>query len=306
MEGPQIAVVKPQRLRPGDTLGIVAPAGPYDSDQLSQGVSVLESLGYTIKIPEDLCRPHGFLAGTDLQRAAFVNAFFADKDVKGIICARGGYGSMRILDLLDYEVIHTNPKVFAGFSDITALHSVINNRCGLVTFHSPVVTYLGKADASTIQSLSSGIASVHPVEIVLKEAEILQKGKAVGRVCGGNLRTLCHLIGTPYAPDFTDGLLLLEEVNESPYRLDRMLFQMRMAGCFDRVRGVMLGAFEACGDMNSVFSVVRSIFEELNIPVLAGFDIGHGSTNLTLPLGLPATLDTDRKSLVFQETATRP
>jgi muramoyltetrapeptide carboxypeptidase len=306
MQDHQRAVVKPKRLQPGDTIGIVAPAGPYDPDQLEQGLAVLTSLGYATKLPDGLSRPDGFLAGPDLHRAAFVNAFFADNDVKGIICARGGYGSMRLLNLLDYEAIRNNPKVFVGFSDITALHSAINDRCGLVTFHGPVVTSLSKADPETVHSLANGISSTQPIEIKLKKAEIIREGKAVGRVCGGNLRTLCHLMGTPYAPDFTDGILLVEEINEAPYRLDRMLFQMRLAGCFDRIRGIILGIFSACGDMTAVSNVIRRMFQDMAVPILAGFDIGHGPTNLTLPLGLSAKLDTNQKSLVFEEPGTNP
>jgi len=296
---------KPERLKTGDTIGIVAPAGPFDSKQLDQGMAVLKSMGYAVKIPENLGQSDGFLAGPDIHRASLINAFFADRQVKGIVCARGGYGSMRILELLDYEMIRDNAKVFVGFSDITALHAVLNNRCNLVTFHGPVVTYLGRADAETTQSLSNAVAADRPITVVPKDAAIIQPGCASGRVCGGNLTTLCHLLGTPFVPDFKDCLLLLEETNEAPYRVDRMLFQMKLAGCFDGVQGIALGSFNNCGDMDEIYRVIQRIFQDLDPPVMAGFDIGHGHTNLTLPLGLQATLNTAERSLTYTEPAVR-
>jgi muramoyltetrapeptide carboxypeptidase len=303
MEHKATDATKPRGLKPGDTIGIVAPAGPFDPKQLDQGVAVLKSMGYAVKIPEDLGLADGFLAGPDTHRASLINSFFADSQVNGIVCARGGYGSMRILELLDYALIRKHAKVFVGFSDITALHAAIYNRCSLVTFHGPVVTYLGRADAETIQFFSNAVAASAAIRIVPKDAVIIRAGHVSGRVCGGNLATLCHLLGTRFAPDFKDCILLLEETNEAPYRVDRMLFQMQLAGCFEDVRGIALGSFHNCGDMDEIYGVVQRMFRDYNFPVMAGFDIGHGSTNLTLPLGLPATLDTAECSLTYTEPA---
>jgi muramoyltetrapeptide carboxypeptidase len=305
MEHKKITASKPQRLQPGDTIGIVAPAGPFDTKQFEQGIAILKSMGYEVKIPEQLQQADGFLAGSDAHRASLINDFFADSGVKGIICARGGYGSMRVLDLVDYEMIRNHPKVFIGFSDITALLLSLYNRGNLIPFHGPVVISLGRADLETVQSLSNAIASDVPVEISAKDAVIVRPGRVSGMVCGGNLTTLCHLIGTPFAPDFRGSILVLEEINEAPYRIDRMLFQMRAAGCFKGVEAIALGAFDHCGDEKEIIRVVDGIFQGADFPILAGFKFGHGQTNMTIPIGIQATLDTDNLSLVFDEAATK-
>jgi muramoyltetrapeptide carboxypeptidase len=306
MEGDRRTAIKPKRVQSGDTLGIVAPAGPFDSKQLETGTAVLKSMGYTVKLPENLGQTDGFLAGPDTHRAALINSLFADRQVKGIVCARGGYGSMRILELLDYELIRNNAKVFVGFSDVTALHAALYNRCNLVTFHGPVVTSLGRADSESVQALSKAVAAEQPVRVCARNAAVIRPGRSAGLVLGGNLATLCHLLGTPFAPDFSGCILVLEEINEAPYRIDRMLFQMRAAGCFEGVRGIALGTFAHCGDMDEVVRVLQRMFKGFDFPILTGFEIGHGQTNVTIPLGLGATLDTDKKSLVFGEAATRP
>jgi muramoyltetrapeptide carboxypeptidase len=212
---------------------------------------------------------------------------------------------MRILDLVDYETIRNHPKVFIGFSDITALLLSLYNRGKLITFHGPVVTSLGRAGPETVQSLSNAIASDVPVKISSKDAVTIRPGRVSGMVCGGNLTTLCHLLGTLFAPDFRGCILVLEEINEAPYRIDRMLFQMRAAGCFKGVQGIALGTFDHCGDENEIIRVVNGIFQGADFPILAGFKFGHGQANETIPIGIRATLDTDNRSLVFDEAATK-
>ena len=292
---------KPARLNPGDTIGVVAPAGPFDARQFDQGINVLKSMGYAINVPENIQRADGFLSGSDSHRASFINELFSDVSVKGIICARGGYGSMRILDRIDYETIRKHPKVFIGFSDITALLVTIYNRCELVTFHGPVVTSLEKAGQETVMSLRHAIAGDQPVKVAAKHATVIRPGLCSGVVLGGNLATLCHLLGTSFMPDLTDSILFLEETNEAPYRIDRMLFQMQMAGCFDGVKGMVLGTFNHCGQGDEIIDVVARMFRQQDFPVLAGFDIGHGQPNLTLPIGAWATLDTVSQSLAYDE-----
>jgi muramoyltetrapeptide carboxypeptidase len=296
---------KPERLTPGDTIGVVAPAGPFDAKQFEQGITTLKSMGYEIKIPENIQKTNGFLAGADSHRASLINALFSDSSVNGIICARGGYGSMRILPLVDYEMIRKHPKVFIGFSDITALLLSLYNRCNLVTFHGPVVTSLGKADPETVRALSDAVAADRPVKIAAKNGTVIRPGLSSGIVLGGNLATLCHLLGTPFAPDFTDSILVLEDTNEAPYRIDRMLSQMQMAGCFKGVKGIVLGTFDHCGDMGEILKAVDSIFQERDLPIITGFDIGHGQPNLTVPVGIRATLDTHDRTLIFDEAGTK-
>lgn len=296
--------VKPSRLNPGDTIGIVAPAGPFDRGKFLKGKAVLESAGFRTFFDETIFRKHGFLAGNDVQRADQVNRLFADPSIQAVICARGGYGSMRMLPFLDVETIRKHPKIFFGFSDISALLSVIQDWCGLIPFHGPVVTTLANAPEETITSLLTILTSEKTLELTPENGIIIKPGVASGRMAGGNLTTLCHLVGTPYAPFFNGNILLLEDIGEAPYRIDRMLTQMKLAGCFNGISGLVLGSFKDCGPSNEIFNVVRCIFEDTDVPILAGFDIGHGKRNFTIPLGLSATLNADGKQLSFHEPAT--
>ena len=296
--------VRPPSLKQGDTIGIVAPAGPFDPDKFMKGKAVLESMGFQTIFDDSIFQKNGFLAGTDFQRADQVNHLFADPSVQAIICARGGYGSMRILSLLDFETIQENPKIFLGFSDISVLLSVLYDQCGLVTFHGPLVTTLAKATEKTIMAMKTALVSDAPLELVPEIGTVIKAGVCSGLMAGGNLTTLCHLVGTPFAPNFKGKILLLEDVGEMPYRIDRMLTQMKLAGCFDDMAGMILGAFKECGQLNEIVDIFNSIFEDTNIPILAGFDIGHGIHNLTIPMGMGAKLDTDKKQLLFHEPAT--
>ena len=294
----------PARIKPGDTIGIVAPAGPFDRQTFLRGVRILEDMGFQIFIPPGLFEKNRYLAGSDNHRVQFVNQLFADTSVDAIICARGGYGSMRILPMLDYDAIQNNPKVFIGFSDITILLSVLVSRCNLVTFHGPVVTSLADASKETKCSLFSNVTSDSNLEIKLFSGETIIPGVAAGEVCGGNLTMLCHLVGTPFAPDFENKILFLEDRGEAPYRIDRMLVHMALAGCFKGLSGIILGTFEECGPIEDVIKIVVEVFEKYSIPILAGLDAGHGRHNLTIPLGIEATLDADRHSLTYHRAAT--
>jgi len=297
-----LPVIKPSKLNPGDTIGVVAPAGPFDPDLFKKGVAALETMGYRVFQPEGLPESDRFLAGSDQHRARLLNDMFADPAIKGVFCARGGYGSLRILDLIDYDLIRQNPKVFIGFSDISALLWVLSDCCGLTVFHGPVVTVLGKENAQTAAGLEAALTAAIPMEIPAS-GEVIRAGACQGVVRGGNLATLCHLTGTPYAPDFKNSIVVLEDVGEAPYKLDRMLCQMRMAGRFDGAAGLALGTFSDCGEPGDVLGVVRDVFKDMDIPILAGFEIGHGPVNKTIPLGIPAVLDTDERKLSFLESA---
>jgi muramoyltetrapeptide carboxypeptidase len=296
--------LKPLRLLPGDTIGVVAPAGPFDVDELYRGIDVLESMGFRTSVPDDLLKKDGYLAGPDIHRADLVNRFFADEKIKAIFCARGGFGSMRTLLFLDFELIQKNPKIFVGFSDISAILAVLYSKCRLVTFHGPVVTTLGNATQETKTAMFSALSSDTSLEINVKTAITIKPGLASGPVLGGNLATLCHLVGTPFEPSFEGHILLLEDRGEATYKIDRMLTQMKMAGCFEGLAGVALGSFEACDSMDKIFRIVDQIFSGVRVPILAGFEIGHGRTNIMVPFGLEATLNTDRQSLFFHEPAT--
>jgi len=296
--------IRPPRLKSGETIGIVAPAGPFDPEKFMKGKTVLESMGFQTFLGEGIFQKNGFLAGTDTLRADHVNRLFADPTVKAIACARGGYGSMRILSFLDFETIQAHPKIFLGFSDISALLAVLFDRCGLVTFHGPVVTTLANATEKTLTALQTALTSPTALELTPGDGKVIKPGVCSGLVVGGNLTTLCHLIGTSYAQNLKGKILLLEDVGEMPYRIDRMLTQMKLAGCFNGIAGLILGAFKECGHLNEIIDVFDDIFEDADIPILAGFDMGHGEHNLTIPMGLDATLDTDKQRLLFHEPAT--
>lgn len=295
----------PDRLLPGDTIGIVAPAGPFDRKKFDRGVTVLKAMGFHIVIPDDIYTKNGYLAGPDIHRASLINTFFVDRKIKAIICARGGFGSMRILSLLDFESIKKNPKIFIGFSDISAILSVLYTKCGFVVFHGPMVTCLGDTSRKTSKALLSAVSSEAGLAIMPKTGITIRHGLASGPVAGGNLTTLCHLIGTPFEPMFKGHILFLEDKGEAGYRIDRMLSHMKLAGCFEGLAGLVLGSFEDCGPVSEIVEIVDNIFKEDNIPILAGFEVGHEKNNITIPIGLNATLDVDRQLLSFHEPATR-
>mgnify|MGYP001813058853 CR=1 FL=1 len=302
MKNEKISV--PIRIKPGDTIGIAAPAGPFDRQTFFRGTRIIEDMGFKIFIPPGLFEKNHYLAGSDKHRVQFVNQLFADKSIDAIICARGGYGSLRILPMLDYDAIKNNPKVFIGFSDITILLSDLFTRCNLVTFHGPVVTSLADASEETKLSLFRNVTADSNLEIKLSGGRTIKPGVATGGICGGNLTMLCHLVGTPFAPDFENKILFLEDRGEAPYRIDRMLVHMELAGCFNGISGIILGAFEECGPIEDIIKIIGGLSEKYPVPILAGLDAGHGSHNLTIPLGIEATLDADRHSLIYHRAAT--
>jgi len=296
--------IRPPRLKPGDTIGIAAPAGPFDLEIFSQGISVVESMGFRTRVSDEIFEKTGYLAGNDEQRAQLVNRLFEDPEVQGIICARGGFGSLRILPLVDFDAARKNPKVFIGFSDITALLTAITARSSLVTFHGPVVTSLANAPEFTRHGLTTAVASDARIEISPADGTAIQAGRASGPVIGGNLSTLCHLLGTPFQAGLKNHILLFEDRGEAPYRIDRMVSQMKLAGCFEGIAGLVLGSFEDCEDLDAIYRIFREHFKDIHIPILAGFGIGHGKRNLTIPFGIEAVLDTDRQMLSFTQPAT--
>jgi len=297
-------LLHPPRLRPGDTIGIVAPAGPFDTELFDRGIEVLKSFGFRVHWPKNIFKKIGYLAGPDKHRANQVNRLFLNPEIKAIICARGGFGSMKTLSSLNLDLIRKNPKIFMGFSDISALLSVFYLHCGLVTFHGPVVTTLGKSTQKTKDTVLNVLSSDKNPELKPEKGVTIKPGSASGPILGGNLTTLCHLMGTPYEPCFKDHILLLEDTGEATYRIDRMLIQMKLAGCLEGLKGVVLGSFKKCGDLVEIFRIVEERFSVDEIPILGGFEIGHGRTNITIPLGIEATLDADAKIIRFHEPAT--
>lgn len=319
-------MIRPKTLAPGDTIAFVAPAGPLDRERMLLARDRLVARGYKVTLREDLFAEEGYLAGSDERRAAELMAAFLDPEVDAIFPGTGGYGTMRILDRLDYEAIRRNPKILIGFSDLTALHAALNRRAGLITFHSPNPMWgLGSENNLTpfserwfFRALEGPAAEPYTIELPrpLEIADAREvavdemprpvafgKGKARGRLVGGNLSLLSAIEGTPYALDTEGAILLIEDTREAPYRVDRMLRQLQLAGKLATLRGAILGQFTRNYDREdetrgadpryTVDGVLRQYFENAGIPVLMNYPIGHYPENATLPLGGEVEVDAD-------------
>jgi len=288
----------PPQLTDGDMVGIVAPAGCFDKNIFNKGVEIIKKMGFNVYIPDGIFDRDRYLAGSDRHRAGLINELFAIDDIKGIICARGGYGSARILEFLNYNLIMANPKRFVGFSDISIILSVLNQRCKLVAWHGPVVTTLVGGGTVTKDSFYLSLTEPFARKIIAENGVTIRSGKAVGHLIGGNLASLCHLTGTPFEPEYKKNIIFFEDIGEPPYKIDRMLMQLKSAGMLKGVTGVVLGSFEKCGKIEEIYLIIKDIFDD-NIPIFAGINAGHGVDNLTIPLGLKAKMDADRCELVF-------
>ncbi|MEC0226384.1 S66 peptidase family protein [Paenibacillus alba] len=302
-------LIKPRRLSPGDTVAITAPASWVDTEQVKAASLYLEKIGLHVRLGETLSMQYGYLAGTDEARAGELNAMFADPTIKAIICARGGYGTGRIADLLDYDLIRANPKIFWGYSDITFLHAAIGRFAGLVTFHGPMLIDLGKDEVHplTVQNYET---LLHPSVLRYTEAisplQTLVEGEAFGPIVGGNLSLIVSTLGTPYELDTRGKLLFIEDIDEEPYRLDRMLNQLKLAGKLADAAGVLIGDFTNCVPNKRKLSLtLEEIFNDHIVsagkPTLSGFKIGHCSPHIAVPMGIRARMSTYEKVLACTE-----
>ncbi|MFJ8647456.1 LD-carboxypeptidase [Streptomyces sp. NPDC093546] len=303
------ALERPRRLRPGDRVAIVAPSGPVAEERLRAGLDILRGWGLDpVVAPHVLDRHLGYLAGDDAARARDLTRAWCDPSVAAVICARGGYGAQRMVDLVDWAAMRAGgPKVFVGYSDVTALHEAFAAR-GLATLHGPMaaaVTFL--EDARTQESLRATLFDPDSVRTLgLDTARPLVPGRARGVTLGGCLTLLTAELGTPGArPSARGGLLLLEDTGEEPYRLDRALTQLLRAGWLDGVSGVALGSWQDCGPYAAVRATLRDRLAGLGVPVVEELGFGHGPTNLTVPLGVPAVLDAEAGTLTLEVPALR-
>ncbi|MEM6629029.1 MAG: LD-carboxypeptidase [Bacteroidota bacterium] len=313
--------IKPHPLSPGSTVGLISPSSAVSRTQLENCLANMSTLGLNYRLGESVRVKKGFVAGTDAQRLADLHTMFADSAVDGIICIRGGYGSQRLLDEINYDLIQKNPKVFLGYSDITALHLAIYQKTGLITFHGP------NGDSSfspfTSEAYRKLLFENEPGYTLSAENELLQEayknlaypiypGKATGELIGGNLTLLSTLMGTPFQPDFSGKILFLEDIGEAPYRIDRMLTQLLLSGEIQKVAGIALGIFNDCeveeedpdfADTLSLKEVLTERLGSLGIPVLYGLPFGHISDNGVIPVGVRGELNTATHSLSLKEYA---
>ncbi|MFF7450394.1 MULTISPECIES: LD-carboxypeptidase [unclassified Streptomyces] len=304
-------LVRPSRLAPGARVAVVAPSGPVPEERLQAGLDILRGWDLDpVPAPHVLDR-HGefdYLAGTDADRAADLQAAWCDPSVDAVLCARGGYGAQRMVDLLDWDAMRAaGPKVFVGYSDITALHEAFAVRLGLVTLHGPMtaaVDFLKNARAQ--DHLRATLLAPETVRTIASGGTALVPGRARGVTLGGCLSLLAADRGTPHArPGARGGLLCLEDVGEGTYRLDRSLTQLLRAGWFDGVRGVLLGSWEECDPYERVRALLLDRLGGLGVPVAEQFGFGHCEGALTLPFGVAAELDADRGTLTLAEPALR-
>jgi muramoyltetrapeptide carboxypeptidase len=304
--------IKPRRLNAGDTIAITSPAGAvWDDKQVETFSAILKGFGFKIVLGKTLKEKHGYFAGTDELRAKELNEFFADKNIKGIFCMKGGWGCARLLDKIDFENISKNPKVLIGFSDITTLLVAIFAKTGLVTFHGPVGNSGWNEFTSSV--FKGVIMKAEQSQLPAGPAEedkpiTIHPGIASGMLIGGNLSVLTGIIGSSYLPDWKGKILFLEEAKEEPYRIDRMLTQLKLAGVLDSISGFVFGKCVKCEAEEPLkafkfMEVIEQHIKPLGIPAFYGAMTGHIENKLTLPLGIEVTIDADKGMIGLAEAA---
>jgi muramoyltetrapeptide carboxypeptidase len=313
--------LRPRALRSGDTVGLITPSSYVsDPDRLALAERTLKYFDLKPKFGKNVRQRNGYLGGSTTERLDDLHSMFADPAVNAVFAIRGGYGSAQLLDRIDYGLLRKNPKIFLGYSDITALHLAIQKRTGMVTFHGPVA--LSGFSEYTQKNFRRALFETAPLGSVTNPPEAnplrpahtlrtIRPGKARGPLAGGNLTLISTTMGTPFEIETRDRILLLEDVDEQPYSIDRMLTQLRLAGKFEGVAGVIFGECNACRPRDykpafestlSLGEVLDEILGQLRVPVLSGLTFGHTDDQLTLPLGVMATLDADKGELVIEES----
>jgi len=324
--------LKPKALKPGDTVGIVSPSGATHAESLKRGIMLLEELGLKVKVGDHVYDTHGYLAGTDEDRARDFNKMWLDPQVSAVIASRGGYGAMRILPYLDFENFRKHPKILLGYSDITALHLGLWKEAHLISFHGPMgevpkqgmhpynlrllrETLFGNPAGLSLPSSSELVWGTKPEEASQPPKpytlDVLNEGQkqAQGELLGGNLSLLAATIGTPWEIDTRGKILFIEDVDERPYRVDRMLCQLKLAGKLDSASGFLIGEFTDCEALRgrpsfTVSEVLRQYFAGTGKVCLTNVPAGHGKLKATLPLGIMVSVSSDPPKIEFLETAT--
>lgn len=310
------SLIKPRHLSPNATIGIVSPASPQrESARLTRGIKYLESLGYRVKLGRNALKSYGgYLAGTDQERVADIHEMFSDPSINAIFCARGGYGSSRLLSLIDFQLIKKNPKIFVGFSDVTALQLAILKKTGLVTFTGalPSVDMADNFDKYSEEWFWRALTSAKPLGDINQERNLLvvKPGYASGTLIAGNLSVLVSLIGTPYMPLAASSVLAIEDVDEHTYRIDRMLTQLLNAGFIGEISALLTGSWSQVNTQRvttpdrDVNEVIREIGEFVKGPVLSNLMYGHEPQKLTLPVGILIKVSSEGPLVTFTESAT--
>lgn len=314
-------IIKPKRLVAGDTIGIIAPASGAEPERFDAAIAMLEASGFKVIVGKYARGDNGIFSGTDKERLHDLMWAFTDKDIDAVWCIRGGDGAPRLLPDIDFNIIKKNPKIFVGYSDITSLHLAISQATGLVTFHGPgASSTFSDYTKKNCFDLLTGAVMPYKIELAndnvekgkkapLFKTEVIKKGKCRGRLIGGNLSLLAALAGTPYAlRDLKGKILFIEDVNERPYRIDRMLTQLRQSADLKSVAGVALGIFDGCNPPEGRWSqtaqdVIKDRLGDLGVPVVYGLSFGHIRDQCTLPVGIEAELDATAATLTLLESA---
>jgi muramoyltetrapeptide carboxypeptidase len=312
--GPEVAFVKPPVLRKGDCVGLVAPSSPFQKEALEAGIRFLEDEGFHVKHRPDLLeRRTGFLAGGDRERADEIQGMFEDPGVNAVFVVRGGYGAQRILDRLDPDLIRDHPKIFLGYSDATCLLTFLLQTVRLVCFHGPVVNEMGTLSDVTRDCLLRLLTEGEPIgPIPAGDIRWIRTGLARAPIVGGNLSLLCSTLGTPWELETAGRILFLEDRGEKPYRVDRMLVQLRQAGKLSSIAGILFGEFQGSRtgeqerhEKEAMDKVLEGNTKDLGVPVACGLPVGHGEHNVPLPLGVPAEIDGSEGLVSFLEPAVK-
>ncbi|WP_293123268.1 LD-carboxypeptidase [Microcoleus sp. bin38.metabat.b11b12b14.051] len=305
------SAIAPPRLKVGDTVALINPAAFNYAKEVQQFFKVLDNLGLKVKIGEHFYDRYGYLAGKDADRAADVNAAFADDSVQAIFTGMGGWGCARILPLLDYNTIRNNPKIIMGFSDITALLLAINSQTNIVTFHGPLgVSSWSPFTIDYVKKVLFEGGSVTLQNSKTMPVETIRRGTARGKLIGGNLSVISTMLGSAYLPEWENSILFVEEVSEEVYRIDRMLTQLKLAGILDKISGFVFGQCTKCEaekpqESLTLAQVLTDHIRPLNIPAWYGSMVGHIRDKFTLPIGLKVEIDANSGTIKLLEPAVK-
>lgn len=314
MQATTYSLKTPAALNPGDKVGLIAPAGPVAPEKVANAITNMQNLGLEPVYNEIALKKHGYFSASDQERLDDLHQMFANKEIKGIWCLRGGYGCTRILPFINYDLIRKNPKVFVGYSDITALHHAFCKEAGLKTYHGPVASsqvFSAFTSKNLQQVFFSGQKEIEVLPYEQEEANYRQpaltlySGQAEGKLTGGNLTLLAAMAGTPFAPSYKNKIVFIEEIGEKPYRIDRMFTQLLQATDIRKANGIIFGIFHDCQpktEENSLtlMETIQDFVEKVKLPSIYGFPIGHIPDMVTLPMDARAMLDADHNRVIYK------